>query len=129
MNHLWAMLALSSRTLLGQASQPASGPAPTSLEMLFRSPFIPVIGMMLIFWFFMMRGNKREQRKYQDMLANMKRNDRIQTIGGVLGTVVDVKGDEIVVKVDEANNVKMRFVRSAIKHVFAESAPAKDEKK
>lgn len=115
--------------LLAQASQPTATP-PGAGDFL-RSPLIPVIGMMLIFWFFIMRGNRREQRKFQDMLANMKRNDRVQTIGGILGTVVDVRGDEVVVKVDEANNVKLRFVRSAIKQVFADATPpqAKDEKK
>jgi preprotein translocase subunit YajC len=66
----------------------------------------------------MFRGQKKDRQKHADMLANLKRNDRVQTIGGVLGTVVDVRDSEVILKVDETNNVKMRFNRSAVKEVL-----------
>lgn len=116
MNHLWALLA--------QATQPTTPPQPTATDFL-RGPFIPVILMIGVFYWILMRGQRKEQRRFQQMLAALKRNDRVQTVGGILGTVVDVRGDEVVVKVDEANNVKLRFVRSAIKAVVAESDPEK----
>ena len=59
------------------------------------------------------------------MLDNLKRNDRVQTIGGILGTVVDVKDQEVSLKVDENNNVKMKFNRAAIKEVLVEPADGK----
>jgi preprotein translocase subunit YajC len=46
----------------------------------------------------------------------------VQTIGGVLGTVVDVRDNEVLVKVDETNNVKIRFNRTAIKEVLQDAA-------
>ena len=56
------------------------------------------------------------------MLDALKKNDRVQTIGGVLGTVVDVRDNEVLVKVDETNNVKIRFNRTAIKEVLQDAA-------
>jgi len=51
----------------------------------------------------------------------MKKGDKVQTIGGVFGTIVDVRDNEVVVKVDESSNVKIRFNRAAIKEVIQET--------
>ncbi|MGN6506297.1 MAG: preprotein translocase subunit YajC, partial [Tepidisphaeraceae bacterium] len=59
-------------------------------------------------------------KERKDMIAALKKGDRVQTIGGVLGSVVQVDGDEIVVKVDETTNSKIRFVRSAIQRVISD---------
>ena len=48
------------------------------------------------------------------MVQSLKKNDRVQTIGGIFGTIVDIKGDEITLKVDESNNTKIKVVASAI---------------
>jgi preprotein translocase subunit YajC len=94
------------------ASRPAGGDA-------FWGVVVPMLLVLGVFYFFMFRGQKKERRRYADMLANLKRNDRVQTAGGVLGTVVDVRDTEVVLKVDESNNVKIRFSRGAIKEVLA----------
>ena len=52
------------------------------------------------------------------MLDNLKRGDRVQTIGGIIGTVVEARETEVVVKVDETNNTKIRFARKAITRVL-----------
>jgi len=79
----------------------------------------PMLLALGVFYIFMFRGQRKDRKKHADMLADMKRNDRVQTIGGVLGTIVDVRDNEVVLKVDETNNVKMRFNRSAIKEVLS----------
>ena len=48
------------------------------------------------------------------MLQSLKKNDRVRTIGGIFGTVIEVKGDEVVLKVDEANNTRIHVSVSAI---------------
>jgi preprotein translocase subunit YajC len=105
--------------MLAQATQPA-GPAPSGTEIFIRN-FLPLFLIIGIFWWWMSRSRRRERQRYEDMLKNLKRNDRVQTIGGIIGTVVDARDDEVVLKVDETNNVKMRFSRSAIKDVLRES--------
>lgn len=74
-----------------------------------------------VFWVWMTVSNSRkEKRKRKDMLAGMKKGDRAMTIGGVIGTIVNIKDDEIVLKVDESTNTKMTFVRGAIQKVLAD---------
>lgn len=48
------------------------------------------------------------------MVQSLQKNDKIRTIGGIIGTVVDVKDDEITLKVDESNNIKIKIASSAI---------------
>ena len=82
--------------------------------------------MIIVFYWLLYRGQRKDKKKVEDMLGNLKRNDRVLTIGGVLATVVDVRENEVVLKVDETSNVKMRFLRSAIKEVLVDqpSKPA-----
>jgi len=106
--------------LIAQATtQPAAKPQGGDSFFRFMLPMLLAVG---IFWYLMYRGQRKERRKHADMLANLKKNDRVQTIGGVIGTVVEARQHEVVVKVDETNNVKMRFNRAAIKEVLALSS-------
>jgi preprotein translocase subunit YajC len=110
------------------ASQnPATQPAPQSGLMTFMRTFFPIILVIGIFMWIMSRGKKKERERFQNMLNNLKRNDRVMTIGGVIGTVVDTRDDEVVLKVDEASNVKMRFSKMAIKGLVGETPPPESQ--
>jgi preprotein translocase subunit YajC len=111
--------------LLAQAT-PATTQPSGGMD-LFRGPFIPLMLAIVVFFWWSSRGRNKERQKYEQMLSSLKKNDRVQTIGGILGTVVDVRDNEVVLKVDEASNVKMRFNRTAIKDVLRD-APAVDQK-
>ena len=82
--------------------------------------FFGLILMMGVFFFVMMRGNRSQRKKKEAMLSAMKKNDRVMTIGGVIGTIIAVKENEVVLKVDEASNTKMTFIRRAVQQVIAE---------
>jgi preprotein translocase subunit YajC len=108
--------------LIAQATQPGGEAAPQGGNVFMRM-IIPIILMVGVFYWIMIRGQRKERHKHASMLNAMKRNDRVQTIGGIIGTVVDVRDNEVVLKVDENSNVKMHFNRGAIKEVLTE-APA-----
>ncbi|MFH1748629.1 MAG: preprotein translocase subunit YajC [Planctomycetota bacterium] len=109
-------------TILAQASQPAAPTTQsTGIESLFRGPLVPMLLMIVVFMWWMSRSRGKERKKFQQMLDSMKRNDRVQTIGGIIGTVVEVRDDEVIVKVDETNNTKMHFNRGSIKEVLRDS--------
>ncbi|NLH42000.1 MAG: preprotein translocase subunit YajC [Planctomycetes bacterium] len=74
--------------------------------------FVGVMGIMM--YLMMFRGPKKQQQQHKLMLQSLKKNDKVRTIGGIFGTIVDVRGDEIVLKVDESNNTKIRISSSAI---------------
>lgn len=81
---------------------------------LLGSPIL-LIGLMLVmFYFILFRGPRKKQQQHKQMVQSLRKNDRVRTIGGIVGTVVDVKDDEIMLKVDESNNTKIRVVPSAI---------------
>ena len=106
------------------AQAPTSGPAggtdggapPASL---LANPLVLLILVLAIFWFVMSRDQRKKKRQHQTMLSNLKKGDRVLTIGGVIGTIVGIKDTEVVLKVDESSNAKVTFVRSAIDRVVA----------
>jgi preprotein translocase subunit YajC len=70
--------------------------------------------LMIIFWLFFIRPESKRRKEKEQLLGGVKAKDRVVTIGGLYGTVVDVEGDEIVLLVDPKKDVKLRFRRSAI---------------
>jgi preprotein translocase subunit YajC len=88
----------------------------------FNPMFILLLGMgvfMVMMLFTSGRRQKKEQRERQAMLDALKRNDKVQTIGGIIGTVAEVRTDEVVLKVDDAGQNRVRFARSAIQQVLS----------
>ena len=57
--------------------------------------------MFVLLYFMMIRGPQKKQQQQNQMIESLKKNDRVQTIGGILGTVLDVKDDEVTLKIDE----------------------------
>jgi preprotein translocase subunit YajC len=74
---------------------------------------VVLVGM----WIFMITNQRKEKKKKQQMQQSLKKGAKVQTIGGVLGTVVEVRDEEVIVKVDENANTRMRFTRNAIQSV------------
>jgi preprotein translocase subunit YajC len=74
-----------------------------------------ILGLMFVVMYFLLfRGPRKKQQQHKQMVSSLKKNDRVRTIGGVIGTVVDVKDDEVTLKVDESNNTKIKVIPSAI---------------
>jgi len=80
----------------------------------FAWPQMLLIGVMVFVVFMMFRGPKKKQQEHKKMVKSLQKNDRVRTIGGIYGTVVDIRDDEIVLKVDESSNTKIRISPSAI---------------
>lgn len=68
----------------------------------------------------MILPNQRKQKKWQEMLGNLKSGDQVTTNGGIRGTVVTVKDDSVIVKV-QPDGLKLEFVKAAIAAVTTES--------
>ena len=81
----------------------------------------PFLAIGLLFYFMLIRPQRKEQSRRQDMLANVKKNDRVVTIGGIYGVVMNVhrEADEVSLKVDEATNTKLRITLSSIARVIS----------
>lgn len=80
---------------------------------------------MVILWVVMIAPKRKQDKSRQQMLDGMKRGDEIQTIGGIIGKVVEPREDRVLVKVDESSNTKIWFSRTAIARVTADNEKAK----
>lgn len=89
------------------AEDPAPDPSPFSPLILFG-----ILGAL--FWFVIIRPQSREKKRHAELLAEMKKNDRVVSIGGIIGTVADLSADgrSVTLKVDE--NTRIKMLRSAI---------------
>ena len=76
-----------------------------------------MIGGFILLYVWMGRGRKKQKKKREEMLESLKKGDKITTIGGIVGTVIEVRDDEVTVKVDENNNVRMKFARWSVRGV------------
>ena len=75
-------------------------------------------------YFMMILPNQRKQKKWQEMLGQIKSGDRVTTNGGIRGTVLNVKDDSVVLRV-QPDGLKLEFVKSAIATVTTEDEAAK----
>ncbi len=78
------------------------------------SQFILLGLMFVVFYFLLFRGPRKKQQQHKQLVQSLQKNDRVRTIGGIIGTVVDIKGDEVTLKVDESTNTKIKVASSAI---------------
>jgi len=84
----------------------------------FPPGFILMLLILGVFMFMMMSGSRREKKRQKKMLASITKGSKVVTVGGILGTVVELRDHEVMVKVDENANTRMRFTREAIKSVL-----------
>jgi preprotein translocase subunit YajC len=87
--------------------------------------FVPLMLMAIVFYFLILRPQTKERKKHEQMVSALKKNDRVITAGGIIGTVANVSPDsnEITVKIDD--NTRIRVLKS---HVNAAPADPKDTK-
>ena len=80
---------------------------------------LPFVLLFVLMYMMLFRGPRKQKQEHQKLVASLKKNDRVRTIGGILGVVLDVKDDEVVLKVDESTNTKIRVIPSAIATVLS----------
>ena len=78
--------------------------------------FVPLILVFVVFWFILIRPQRKKDKEAKEMLNKLKVGDRICTIGGIYGTIVRIKDDVLTVEVGEAKT-QMVFARWAIRNV------------
>ena len=89
----------------------------------------PLAVFVLIFYFFIIRPQRKRQKQHEGLISSIGRGDQIVTIGGFFGTVREVRDDTFLIEL--AEGVRVRILKSAvqIKRVVTPSTPASEEKK
>ena len=98
------------------AAAPAAGGAagPALAEPNPIVQFAPILIIGFFFYFILLRPQQKEQSRRQDFLKSLKKNSRVVTTGGLIGTVVDLSSDERFVTLRVDDTTRVRFLRSAI---------------
>ena len=89
------------------------------------SVLIPLVLVMVIFYFLMFRPQQKRAKEHQELIKNLRRGDTVVTSGGLVGKVTKVV-DEEQIEVEIADGVRVRQVRSMVSGVRAKGEPVKD---
>jgi preprotein translocase subunit YajC len=81
--------------------------------------FLPLVLIMVVFYFLMIMPAQKRQKKLNDMLRNLKNGDKVITNGGIYGTIVGLEDDAVQLRV--ADQVKIKVSRNAIAGLQLES--------
>ena len=81
--------------------------------------FVPIV-VITVFFYLLILKPQSEQKKHRSMLGELKKNDKVVTIGGIIGTVAEVNNDRVTLKVDDSTRLKFRL--SAISGRYEESS-------
>jgi preprotein translocase subunit YajC len=100
----------------------AGGSQGGAMGMLF-----PLAIFILIFYFFIIRPQRKRQKQHDSLIGGISRGDEIVTIGGFFGKVREVRDDTFMVEI--AEGVRVRILKSAVQTKRAAQTPAVEEKK
>ena len=96
----------------------------TLVERIFASGIILPVGLVVLFYAIFLAPERRRKAEETKLMAGLKKNDRVVTIGGIHGTVANVTNDSDIVtlKVDESSGTRIRVNRSAIARIVTDPA-------
>ena len=92
------------------------------------STVIMLLVMLAVFYFMLIRPENKRKKKDEEMRSSIRNGDEIITIGGICGTVVDVKEDKIVIETSK-DQVRVEFAKWAISSNETQAAAAKAQEK
>lgn len=116
MGYDWRTLLVFAQQEVGEAAGDAAGQRGPGLG----DFLVPIAMMGVVFYFLFIVPERKKTKKKQDMLEALKKNDKVVTIGGLYGVVANVKTgeDEVMLKIDEDKDVKVKVTRSSIAHIL-----------
>ena len=109
--------------LLSQAAPPPDGTGAMQ--------FFPIALMIAVVAFMLLTARSqraREKRERDAMYSKLAKNDRVLTIGGIIGTVISLRDGEVVLKVDESTNTKMTFLKTAVQRILTDEPASESQK-
>lgn len=99
-----------------EAAATTEGEATSPIAMLIGT-FLPMILIVVVFWLFLIRPQRKKDKKVKEMLAALKVGDRVCTIGGIYGTITNIRDENTVTLAIGPQDVPVVFARWAIRNV------------
>ena len=98
------------------AAAAAEGAAATPSALVMLVQFAPLVLLFVVFWFVLIRPQRKKDKQVKEMLNNLKAGDRVCTIGGIYGTITGIKDDTVTLSVGR-DNLTMVIARWGIRSV------------
>ncbi|MBM3986626.1 MAG: preprotein translocase subunit YajC [Planctomycetes bacterium] len=92
---------------------PPEAPTATWVDTLIS--FAPMIAIFAIFYFVLIRPERAQRKKREEMLSKMSKGDKVMTTGGMFGTIAALSDKEVTLEI--ADGVRVKFVRQSIQEV------------
>ncbi|MCC6676556.1 MAG: preprotein translocase subunit YajC [Phycisphaerales bacterium] len=111
----------------GQTGSAPAGPVPGGAGQAQSAPsmlsmMLPLLLVLVVMIVLSSMSGRKEKKRREALLSAIKKHDKVQTLGGVIGTITDIDGDEVVLRLDEG---RMRVSRGAIQTVLREARPGR----
>jgi preprotein translocase subunit YajC len=107
---------LADATATGAAEVAAEEMSTGAMIIYYAVQFLPMILIFVIFYFMLIRPQRKKDKEAKQMLENLKVSDRICTIGGIYGTIVRIKDQVLTIEVGE-QKTQMMIARWAVRNV------------
>ena len=85
--------------------------------------WVMLLLIFVVMWFFMIRPQRKQQKELEKFRAGLQKGDKVVTVGGIYGTVVEIKEKSVLIRVDE--NVKIRVDKNSLVKDYSEAEAAK----
>ncbi len=83
------------------------------------APFVPLIIIFALFYFLLiLPERRRERQRVQNLFSNLKKNDRVVTNAGIIAVVVNIRDEEVDLRIDKETNARMTVVKSTIARIL-----------
>ncbi len=112
----------------GEAGTKSEQPPPTGDEdqpgFLGGNIWLPLIMILVLMYFILFRPQRKQEKKRREMLSTMAKNNRVVTVGGIHGIIYSVGDTDVVLKIDERNDIRIRVAKSHIGRILADEDEA-----
>jgi preprotein translocase subunit YajC len=110
--------------LVAQQTTDKQSPGPFGDSSVF---LLPVAIFAAFYFIVLMPMKRREKKDREDLFGKLKKNDEVLTTSGIIGIIAAIKDDEVVLKVDESSNTRLRVLKNTIARVLnAKETSGKD---
>lgn len=82
------------------------------------SMLLPFILMFVVMYFLMLRPQKKKEKERKALISRIKKNDKVITAGGIHGVIASVRENEVILRIDDAKDVKIKIDRGSIATVL-----------
>ena len=126
MSESWLGAALSVAAAANESGESGTN---TTSDSLLGDPLFLIVGLVFIFYFMVLRPQKKDKQKAKDMLDNIQKGDRVVTIGGIHGKIAGLDENRNVISLEVASKVVIKMSRDSVRTVEKKSTgPDKADK-